>query len=252
MFLSGTRQFNDKCQLAAQRNYCILVKKEVNVLTTLVSSEALMGALIGATVTLLGVLINNVMENLKEARRERISKLSEVRKELGLDKGVQGTEVMLFITSQRPWWSRALLVFGIVMHHPDLSNADLRRVNLAGKNLRGVNFSYANLTEADLSGTNLKNANFRGAILIKTNFYGARFDDNTNFWEAVVYDTPGISDSAYMVGITNMSKLEQRFGRAISSPEDFEKLFISNRIDTTSIPIKSIYWDFVEADKRSV
>jgi hypothetical protein len=100
------------------------------------------------------------------------------------------------------------LLFGIILHHPDLSNANLRRVNLAGKNLAGVNFSYANLTEADLSDTNLKGTNFQGAVLIKTNFNGARFDKNTKFSEAIVFNTPGVHEIAYKVGITNMSRLE--------------------------------------------
>jgi hypothetical protein len=76
------------------------------VLTTLFSSEALVGALIGAIVALIGVFINTVIETWKEARRERSTRLSQVRKEIGLDQGAQGAEVILYINLKRPWWSR--------------------------------------------------------------------------------------------------------------------------------------------------
>ena len=219
-------------------------------LATLFASETLTGVVIGASVSLLVAILNFIIESLKEARRERKNRLSEVRKELGLDQGVQGGEVILYINSELPWWSRVLMLFGINLHHPDLSNANLRRANLAGKNLAGVNFSYANLTEADLSNTNLKGANFQGAILIKTIFKSAKFDTKTKFSEAILFETPGVEESALNAGITNISRLEHRFGKPISSPDDLEKLLVSNRIDTTSIAVKEIYQSFSNNDKR--
>lgn len=210
---------------------------------TLFSSEAIIGALIGATVTLLGLLINTFMELRKEVRQERSSRFAKVRRELGLDKGIQGSEVTLFINSERTWWSRFLLLFGVVLHHPDLSMANLMRVNFAGADLRGVNFSYANLTETDFSGANLKYVNFRGAILIKTNFFGAKFGD-TNFWEAIVFQSTGIDKSANIVGITDIDRLEQRFGQKILSPDDLGQLLSSLGVDIRSLPIREIYWEF--------
>ena len=135
-------------------------------LETLFKSEALLGVLIGATFSFLGLLINTTIEAWKESRRERGARLSEIRNQLGLGKGVQGKDVMLYINSQLPFWLRFFRVAGVLVPHTDLSHTDLTRASLSRQNLSGVNFSFANLTGADLHDAKLRKASFRRAILI--------------------------------------------------------------------------------------
>jgi uncharacterized protein YjbI with pentapeptide repeats len=58
----------------------------------------------------------------------------------------------------------------------DLSDADLRKVHLAGANLAGVDLNHADLSGTDLSGASLVDANLIGALLFYANLSSAKLD----------------------------------------------------------------------------
>ena len=80
-------------------------------------------------------------------------------------------------------------LFRVNLAGADLAGADLFRANLygadlAGANLAGANLAGANLTGADLFGANLYGANLTGAILLGANLLGANLTGaNLEEWE---------------------------------------------------------------------
>jgi uncharacterized protein YjbI with pentapeptide repeats len=81
---------------------------------------------------------------------------------------------------------RGLNLAGARLRQADLSLAIMNRTSFAGADLRDVNayggvfssasFARANLTNATFVGTYLQGANFRGATLAGANFSGAEMD----------------------------------------------------------------------------
>jgi uncharacterized protein YjbI with pentapeptide repeats len=66
---------------------------------------------------------------------------------------------------------------------PDLSDADLQEMNLAGYDFRGTSFRRANLSKTELIKSDLRFANFEQANLSYAKLIGASFED-TNFEES--------------------------------------------------------------------
>lgn len=215
-------------------------------LETLFKSEALLGVLIGATFSFLGLLINTSIEAWKESRREKSQKLSEIRNQMGLNKGIQGRDVILYMNSQFSVWAlflRAYAAFyGGNVFHPDLSGANLTGASLRGRYLTGVDFSSANLTGADLREARLEAASFRKAILINADLSGIR-GRNIDWEYCILYNTKN-SEVAQHGAITNIDGIEKGFGKKISSVDEFENFLKSLEVDTTVVPIEEMYMAF--------
>jgi uncharacterized protein YjbI with pentapeptide repeats len=94
-----------------------------------------------------------------------------------------------------------------ILKDADLSNRDLRGVNLSNASLESANFSNTDLTNVDLSNANLKSANFQGANLSGVNlgetnlknadFSGANLENanlkNANLKGANLIDTKNLT-----------------------------------------------------------
>lgn len=76
---------------------------------------------------------------------------------------------------------RSINLKGADLSYADLSEAILNNANLRGTDLSYANLSSANLTQADLRGTSLFGVDLRDAILKEVRLAGADYDETTRF-----------------------------------------------------------------------
>lgn len=69
-----------------------------------------------------------------------------------------------------------------------LGVAKMQNANLSTAEMQNTNLSGANLQNADLRGANIQNGNLKEAFLQGTNLHGVRFDSETAFDNATLYD----------------------------------------------------------------
>lgn len=75
-----------------------------------------------------------------------------------------------------------------ILQNANLSRALIQNANLKSAELQNTNPSNANLQNADLMWANLRKANLKEAFLQGTNLHGARFDSETAFEDARLFD----------------------------------------------------------------
>tara|TARA_Y100001936_G_C16037543_1_gene649512 strand:+ start:102 stop:1637 length:1536 start_codon:yes stop_codon:yes gene_type:complete len=78
----------------------------------------------------------------------------------------------------------------------NLKNSDLSNSKLIGADCSDANFSNAKLNNSNLTDANLNGSIFRGTLLENVDFTDAKFDEETNFKDALIKNTK-IPDSAY-------------------------------------------------------